>query len=91
MHSKLVIADIQNKNNVKTDLTDKKIDSNDLPIIDEEFLLFLAEVDIQNGVEVAPLDMLDVNLDSNNTSQEINAGSPKMKKLQEIDKTKENK
>ena len=90
-YAKNVIADNQSKsitNNKK--LGNNKDVANMTPKIDEEFLMFLAEIDVQAGVEVDPLDMLDLDLDLAGSSPNVDAKSINMKQVQEKTEPKEN-
>jgi hypothetical protein len=75
----------------KDERVNEQIKSSQLPVIDEDFLIFLSEVDIQDGVEIAPIDMLDVEIDKPEKSLVLNPKTTKMKQVQKIEKTKENK
>lgn len=75
----------------KDERVNEQIKSSQLPAIDEDFLIFLSEVDIQDGVEIAPIDMLDVEIDKPEKSLVLNPKTTKMKQVQKIEKTKENK
>jgi len=56
----------------KDERVNEQIKSSQLPAIDEDFLIFLSEVDIQDGVEIAPIDMLDVEIDKPEKSLVLN-------------------
>ncbi len=91
IHSKIALAEVANSKSVKVNSADQKSHEKSLPVIDEAFLLFLSEVDVQNGVEVDPLDMLDVNLDNTSKSLVIDVKATEMKQVQKIENLKENK
>lgn len=87
-NSKMLLAEQRTS---KDERVNEQIKSSQLPAIDEDFLIFLSEVDIQDGVEIAPIDMLDVEIDKPKKSLVLNPKTTKMKQVQKIEKTKENK
>jgi len=88
LNSKMLIAEQRTS---KDERVNEQIKSSQLPVIDEDFLIFLSEVDIQDGVEIAPIDMLDVEIDKPEKSLVLDPKTTKMKQVQKIEKTKENK
>lgn len=88
LNSKMLLAEQRTS---KDERVNEQIKSSQLPVIDEDFLIFLSEVDIQDGVEIAPIDMLDVEIDKPEKSLVLNPKTTKMKQVQKIEKTKENK
>ncbi|MEP1740750.1 MAG: hypothetical protein ABJI60_12860 [Kangiellaceae bacterium] len=88
LNSKMLLAEQRTS---KDERVNDPVKSSQLPVIDEDFLIFLSEVDIQDGVEIAPIDMLDVEIDKPEKSLVLDPKTTKMKQVQKIEKTKENK
>lgn len=88
LNSKMLLAEQRTS---KDERINDLVKSSQLPVIDEDFLIFLSEVDIQDGVEIAPIDMLDVEIDKPEKSLVLDPKTTKMKQVQKIEKTKENK
>ena len=89
--SQSALADKVSQKIQKTDNQPKNNQVKTTIKIDEEFLIFLAEVDSQQGVEIDPLDMLDLELDENSDVKTMTPENLKMKQSKYSEKPEENK
>jgi hypothetical protein len=84
-------AELSN-NKLNKQITSKSNTNNYTKMINEEFLLFLAESENKNGNMIDPLDMLDIDLDQNETLEKLELEKIKAKpnqKVKEINDVKE--